>query len=283
MNDFDGYSITIKKLNIQKQKIKGDFKIMENQLQIFKNKDFGELEVLLINAKPYFPATESAKMLGYKDAINAIKQHCKGVVKHHILTNGGKQEKNFIPEGDLYRLIIRSKLPTAIKFEEWIFDEILPSIRKHGAYFTNDTLDEMLKNPETAIKLFTALKEERTKKESLEKQIEIIAPKARYCDLILQCKTAIPITIIAKDYGMSANALNKLLYELKIQYKVDGIWVLYQKHSNQGYTVTQTHYVNDKMAIPHTYWTQEGRKFIYDLLKYWNILPEIERKGESYA
>ncbi|MCL2775443.1 MAG: phage antirepressor KilAC domain-containing protein [Oscillospiraceae bacterium] len=254
---------------------------MSDKIQIFKNKDFGELEVLLIDDKPYFPATESAKILSYKDPINAIKQHCKGVVKHHILTNGGNQEKNFISEGDLYRLIIRSKLPTAVKFEEWIFDEVLPSIRKHGAYITNNTLDDLLNNPDTAIRLFTTLKEEREKKEALERQIEIIAPKARYYDLILQCDTAIPITVIAKDYGMSAASLNKLLYDLKVQYKVDGIWVLYQKHSNQGYTVTQTHYVNnEQMAITHTYWTQRGRRFIYDLLKYWNILPEIERGEE---
>ena len=253
---------------------------MNNDIQIFKNKDFGELEILMINSKPYFPGVESATMLGYVKAHNAISRHCRDSLKRGVIdTMGREQEKIFIPEGDLYRLIVRSKLPTALKFEEWVFDEVLPSIRKHGAYITGDTLDDLLNNPDTAIRLFTMLKEEREKKAALEKQIEEISPKARYYDVILQCKNAIPMTVIAKDYGMSANALNKLLYDLKVQYKVDGIWVLYQKHSNQNYTITQTHYVNDdKLAIPHTYWTQKGRQFIYDLLKYYNILPEIERK-----
>ena len=260
---------------------------MNEQIKIFKSNDFGELEILLIDNKPYFPASECAKILGYSNPNDAVIKHCRYLVKRdipHPQSQGKAISINFIPEGDLYRLIIRSKLPAAIKFEEWVFDEVLPSIRKHGAYINNDTLDDLLNNPETAIKLFTALKEERAKKDALEQQINIISPKAKYYDLILQCDTAIPITIIAKDYGMSANALNKLLYELKVQYKVDGIWVLYQKYSNHGYTVTQTHYVNnDQMAIPHTYWTQKGRKFIYDLLKYWDILPEIERREGFYA
>lgn len=111
-----------------------------NNVKVFENTEFGELEILLINGKEYFPATQCAKILGYKDTINAVKQHCKGVVKHHLSTNGGNQLANYIPEGDLYRLIVRSKLPAAEKFERWVFDEVLPTIRKTGGYVSDDDL-----------------------------------------------------------------------------------------------------------------------------------------------
>lgn len=105
-----------------------------NEMQVFQNSEFGELGVLEIEGKPYFPAKAAAKILGYKDTTNAIKQHCKGVVKHHLPTKGGVQTLNFIPEGDLYRLITHSKLPGAERFEKWVFDEVLPTIRRTGGY-----------------------------------------------------------------------------------------------------------------------------------------------------
>lgn len=111
---------------------KGSF-IME-KLQVINHPQFGELTVVVINGKEFFKAKEVAMMLGYKDTINAVKQHCKGVVKHHLLTKGGKQEVSLIPEGDVWRLIIRSKLPQAEAIEKWIMEEVLPTIRKTGTY-----------------------------------------------------------------------------------------------------------------------------------------------------
>lgn len=105
-----------------------------NELKVFESGEFGELNVLEIDGRIYFPATACAKKLGYQDAINAIKQHCKGVVKHHLPTNGGMQTVNMISEGDLYRLITHSKLPSAERFEKWVFDEVLPTIRRTGGY-----------------------------------------------------------------------------------------------------------------------------------------------------
>lgn len=105
-----------------------------NDLKVFSNTEFGELGVMVIDGKEYFPATQCAKLLGYANAKDAVIRHCKGVVKHDLPTNGGKQEVNYIPEGDLYRLIVSSKLPSAEKFERWVFDEVLPSIRKNGGY-----------------------------------------------------------------------------------------------------------------------------------------------------
>ncbi|CAI3652712.1 phage antirepressor [Clostridium neonatale] len=114
---------------------------MNNQLQVFKNEQFGKIRMIEINDKPYFVAIDIAKALGYKDTTNAIKQHCRWVVKHkvpHPQSKNKTLEVNVIPEGDMYRLITNSELPSAEKFESWVFDEVLPSIRKTGGYLGAD-------------------------------------------------------------------------------------------------------------------------------------------------
>ena len=111
-----------------------------NNIQVFNNPEFGDIRTVEIDGKPYFVGTDVAKALGYKDTVNALKQHCRGVVKHHLIDSLGRnQEASFIPEGDLYRLIMKSKLPSAEKFESWVMDEVLPSIRKTGAYVQQET------------------------------------------------------------------------------------------------------------------------------------------------
>ena len=119
---------------------------MQNQITVFENEEFGTIEIMMIDGKPYFPASECAKILGYTNANAAIIRHCKGVLKRDTLSTGGSQSTNYIPEGDLYRLIIRSKLPAAVRFESWICDTVLPSIRQHGAYISPETLRRMPKN-----------------------------------------------------------------------------------------------------------------------------------------
>ncbi len=211
-----------------------------NNLQVFKNTEFGELKVLVIDGKEYFPATDCARMLGYSNPRDAIQRHCKpdgGVVKHDggvtLTTNqygvSTEQhvERTYITEGNLYRLIIRSKLPAAERFERWVFDEVLPTIRKYGVYATDKVIEEMISNPEYGIRIFSELKAERDRRKALEienaKNKQIISelkPKASYYDLILQNKSLVPISKIAKDYGMSGRAFNKLLHELGVQYKM---------------------------------------------------------------
>jgi len=105
-----------------------------NDLQVFQNSEFGESRVLEQDGKPYFPATACAKKLGYINPQKAIRDHCKGVNEMVTPTKGGMQTTRFIPEGDLYRLIVHSKLPAAERFEKWVFDEVLPSIRRTGSY-----------------------------------------------------------------------------------------------------------------------------------------------------
>ncbi len=252
---------------------------MQNKIQKFHSKEFGAIDIMLIDGKPYFPATECARKLGYKNPEKAIRDHCKGVNETVTPSAGGNQRRNFIPEGDLYRLIIRSKLPTAERFEHWVFDEVLPTIRKYGAYITDDTLDEMLRSPKFAESLIRRLADEREKNAALEELAVELAPKALYCDIILQCRNLVPVSLIAKDYGMSATAFNRLLHSFGIQYRVAGTWVLYQGYAGRGYTQTRTYYVSENTSAMHTCWTQKGRLFLYERLKSWGVLPLIEKRG----
>jgi prophage antirepressor-like protein len=273
---------------------------MTNNLQIFNNTEFGELGVLVIDGKEYFPASECARILGYSNPRDAILRHCKpeGVVKHDGVSLTTNQygisteqmvEKTYITEGNLYRLIIRSKLPAAERFERWIFDEVLPTIRKHGLYATEKVLDEILADPDYGIRLFSELKAERERRKALEMEnaqhkqiIGELRPKASYYDLILQNKSLVPISKIAKDYGMSGKAFNKLLHELGVQYKMGDTWLLYQQYADQGYTQSRTHAIDAEKSRMHTYWTQKGRLFLYDLLKNRRgLLPMIERNGKT--
>ncbi len=259
---------------------------MKNSIQQFQNEEFGSIGILMVGDKPYFPATECAEKLGYTKPHNAISRHCRYSLKRgvpHPQNPAKTIEVNFIPEGDLYRLIIRSKLPAAERFERWVFDEVLPSIRKHGAYIIDEILDAAEKSQEAAIELLAELLAERDKTAALTELAETLAPKALYCDLVLQCKNTVPVSIIAKDYGMSAAAFNTLLHRLGIQYKIGGAWLLYQSHAGKGYTKTLTYMIDDAISSAHTRWTQKGRRFQYEFLKSCGILPlseKQENKGE---
>ena len=140
-------------------------------------------------------------------------------------------------------------------------------------------MNENNTNPPVATKLFNLLKAEREKKEALQDIVEQIAPKAFYCDVILKNDKLIPISVIAKDYGMTAVSFNKLLNGLGVQYSVGGTWVLYKKYCNRDYTATRTYQVNETTVSVNTYWTQKGRHFIYETLKFFGVMPEAEKGG----
>lgn len=169
-----------------------------NKLQIFKNADFGEVRTIEENGTVLFCGNDVAKALGYAVPRKALFDHCKGVLKRNTLTDGGKQEMSFIPESDLYRLAFSSKLPAAEKFTDWVTTEILPTIRKHGAYMTPDTLDRMISSPEFGIKLLTALQEERTQRAKLESKVEADAPKVLFADAVSASNTSILVGELAK-------------------------------------------------------------------------------------
>lgn len=259
-----------------------------NELQIFRNEKFGEIRTVEENGKVLFCGSDVAKALGYTNPTKAINDHCRGIKARRTNDSLGRQQEiNFITEGDIYRLAAKSKLPGADEFESWIFDEVLPSIRKHGAYMTDVTIDRMIASPEFGIQLLTALKEEQKKRQNLEmenaQQRQMIAeysPKASYYDVVLQTKDLTSASQISKDYGKSAKWLNSLLHDLGVQYKQGNVWLLYQKYAEMGYTKSKTHTFSDDHGTQHsklhTYWTQKGRLFIYDLLKQNGYYPLIE-------
>ncbi|WP_436952018.1 phage antirepressor [Staphylococcus shinii] len=243
-----------------------------NELQVFQNSKFGNLEVLTIEGKEWFPATEVAKKLGYKDPYKAIKQHTKikGWANHLVPSMGGNQNKKFIDEGNLYRLITNSKLPQAEEFEEWVFEKVLPSIRKHGIYATDSVIEQTMKDPDYIINILMEYKQEKENNLILKQEIGELKPKADYVDEILKSPGTMTITQIAADYGLSAQKLNKLLHEARIQRRVGKQWVLYTEHMNKGYTKSETTNIvrsdGTPDTQPQTKWTQKGRLKIHEIL-----------------
>lgn len=165
-----------------------------NELQIFENSEFGSVRTVDVDGKNYFVANDVAKALGYVETAKAVRTHCKGVSEMDIPSNGGIQKMKIIPEGDIYRLVIKSQLPTAEKFERWVFDEVLPSIRKHGMYAE----DELLENPDLLISVAQKLKEERERNKAPKAENERMKPKEIFADAVSASDSAMLVRDVAK-------------------------------------------------------------------------------------
>ncbi len=270
-----------------------------NELQVFTNSEFGSVRTVSIDDKPYFVGKDVAEILGYANPRKAIIDHVDEEDKTDGVTIcdsiGREQNPICINESGLYSLIIGSNLPTAKKFKRWVTSDMLPAIRKHGLY----GVDEILADPDIAIRALTALKEERAKTKALQYQVEErcnqlavqnqqiseMQPKVSYYDIVLNCKDLVAISVIAKDYGWSAKKLNHYLSKKGVQFKQGKIWLLYQKYAEKGYTSTKTYNApgsdGDTHNHVHTYWTQSGRLFLYGLLKQDGIVPLVERENAA--
>lgn len=169
-----------------------------NEIQIFNNPDFGEVRTMEENGAVLFCGSDVAKALGYSNPSKALSDHCKGVTKRYTPTNSGTQEMSFIPESDLYRLVFSSKLPTAEKFTDWVTSEVLPTIRRHGMYATPDTVEKMLADPDTTIKLLETIKQERAARLALEAKAEADKPKVLFADAVSASHTSILVGDLAK-------------------------------------------------------------------------------------
>lgn len=161
-----------------------------NEIKIFENQEFGKVRALEIDGKPYFCGSDIAEALGYKRPNDAIAQHCRATVKHRTPISGKIQEVNYIPEGDVYRLIVRSKLPSAEKFEKWVFDEVLPSIRQTGGY--------QMTMPQGKELLALAVLEAQKTIEAQNKDIERMKPKEIFADAVATSSTTILVGELAK-------------------------------------------------------------------------------------
>lgn len=256
-----------------------------NDLAVFNNPDFGSVRTFMVGDVPYFVGKDLTTILGYANPSKALSDHVdeEDKLNNDSLSSLGQRGGWLINESGLYSLILSSKMPNAKQFKRWVTNDVLPSIRKHGVYATNDFIKKSLEDPAWAISVLQELQAKEEKIAIQAQQISEMQPKASYYDLILQNKSTLPITKIAKDYGMSGRKMNDLLHDLGIQYKMGKTWILYQEYADQGYTQSRTFAIDDEKSAMHTYWTQKGRLFLYDLLKSKKgILPVIER-GDADA
>jgi len=282
-----------------------------NKLTLFAFEG-NEVRTIQKDGEPWFAGKDVCAVFGdtnHNRSLSRVFKEDKAAFT--VETAGGRQSIIFVSETGLYDLLfsmqpqranhegVRNAYPLEIQkriekltaFRRWVTHEVLPLIRKHGAYMTQVTIDKVLADPDFGIRLLTRLKEEQTNNAALvtlvnvkNQQIAEMKPKASYYDVILNCKDAVAITIIAKDYGKSGQWLNEYLHKLGVQFKQGNIWLLYQKHAEKGLTCTKTHsYPGNDGATHsrvHTYWTQKGRIFIYELLKAQGVLPLIEQGRE---
>ena len=226
---------------------------------IYERKEFGTIRTMSIDGEPWFVANDVAKSLGYANPSDATNKHCKRYeMRWGSDSLGRRTEFKVIPESDLYRLIAKSQLPEAEKFESWIFDEVLPTIRKHGAYATDDVIENILNNPDYGIRLLEKLKEEKQARVEAERKNAILT----------HVNKTYTMTEIAKELNMkSAIELNKRLADMKIQYKVNGTWVFYSDYSNLGYEEIKQEILDNGQVVYHRKITQLGREFILGLFE----------------
>lgn len=177
---------------------------MQNQIEIFKNDEFGEIRALEVNNEPYFVGKDVAEILGYSNSSKAVSTHVDDedkimeMIAHSQNGNMVKTQTALINESGLYSLILSSKLPAAKKFKRWVTSEVLPQIRKHGAYMTDDTLEKALTSPDFLIKLATELKEEKEQRQALEEEKKLNAPKVVFADAVSTSKTSILVGELSK-------------------------------------------------------------------------------------
>ena len=272
-----------------------------NELKIFNNPEFGQLRTLVKDNETWFVGKDVAEILGYSNTQKAIRDHVdtEDKLTERFVLSGQNREAVVINESGLYSLVLSSKLPNAKKFKRWVTSEVLPSIRKHGIYATTQTIETMLADPDNAIRMLTALKEERAKRIEQEKQIATLTaenqmqtqmisefkPKVEYVDIILRSTDTVTTTQIAADYGLSAKKLNKILHDEKIQHKVNDQWILYKEQMNKGYTKSETIDITRSdgrvEAKMYTKWTQKGRLKIHEILTQLGFIANFDKEQQA--
>jgi len=291
---------------------------MSNEIKVFENEEFGSVRTIMIDGEPWFIGKDIAKCLGYAKPENAIANHVDSEDKTSTLIQGTgsnyKSKAVIINESGLYSLILSSKLDTAKKFKRWVTSDVLPSIRKHGAYLTDETLSRVSENTDEAERLFRELKEEKLRANNLQKEnseleelvsklkksnddlnfdisllenrTAALEPKADYYDEIMKSSRLITVSEIAAEYGMSAKQFNHLLCKLDVQFKSNETWYLCQKYEGNGFVKTDVRKCFDYRyrffrSYVHTRWTQKGVEFLYRFLAEYGILPVHETDGIS--
>lgn len=250
--------------------------------------EFNSMSVRMMEreGEPWFVARDIAEVLEYRSASDALRiLDDDEKLLRTLCVSGQNREVNLINESGLYSLVLRSNKPEAKVFKKWVTSEVLPSIRKHGGYLTAEKTAELIANPDLIIELAQNVKNEREKRIQAEKlaerneqiikrQDEVILqvkPKVEYYQKVLDSDDGILTNVIAKELGMSAVTLNRILKDKKVIYKQGGTWVLYQRYQGKGFTKTKTYTYTDSDGETHsniqTVWTQKGREFIHSILQ----------------
>lgn len=245
---------------------------MENTIKIFENEEFGRVRTLTDDGKILFCGTDVAKALGYSNAREAILRHCKGVVFHDILTNGGTQQVKFIPEGDVYRLVAHSRLPSTEKFEVWIFDEVLPAIRKTGGYVGNADMfvDNYLSFADEPIKNLFKLQFQYIGQ--LQERIEHDQPLVEFAEQVANTDNLIDMNEMAKlarDENIPIGR-NRLFSWLRRKNILMGNNLPYQRYIEREYfAVKESVFETGTMSKTYqqTCVTGRGQRFVIGLLK----------------
>lgn len=232
--------------------------IMDN-IQIFKNEAFGEVRVAGTSEEPLFCLVDICKVLELGNPSQVKTRLCGGVITNEVIPDsiGRQREMTFINEDGLYDVILDSRKPQAKTFRKWVTSEILPSIRKHGIYATDNVIDQILNNPDFGIDLLTKLKEERSARIEAEKQVAVLT----HVNKTYTC------TEVAKELGLkSAIELNNRLKELGVQYKVNQTWVPYTKYATLGWFDIKQEVADNGHIIYHRNITGIGRQGIINLI-----------------
>lgn len=239
---------------------------MEQIQKIFSYRDM-PIRTATIGSEVWFVAKDVCTVLeigNTSQALVRLDEDERGLISND--TPSGKQQMAHINEAGLYSLVLGSKKPSAREFKRWVTHEVLPNIRKHGAYMTDSVLEKAIGNPDFMIGLLENLRDEKQRVKELEYKVEADRPKITYYDTILSTTNAVNISQIAEDYGLSPQALNRILKEERVQRYVGKQWLLLQQHKGKGLTKTETVSYGTNCAAHRTKWTQKGRLFIHEIL-----------------
>ena len=277
---------------------------MNNKIQIFKNSEFGEIRTAGTAENPLFCLADVCNALGLKQG-HVRERLDDGVVSTEPIYDslGRQQVANFVNEDGLYDVILDSRKAEARRFRKWVTSEVLPSIRRHGAYMTENAIERAVTEPDFLIRLATEIKKERelrsraehtcrvqqetiilldTKVSGLEREVDSMKEKVSYLDIILATNNSVLVTQIAQDYGESPVRFTRRLREMGIQYSRGKQWILYAPYKDCGYVTSETYLIRHRNGTEevrmNTKWTQKGRRFLYEKLKGVGIIPVIERK-----
>ncbi|MBQ8402762.1 MAG: phage antirepressor KilAC domain-containing protein [Clostridia bacterium] len=228
---------------------------METKLLLFNSEEFGNIRTICEGDRILFCAKDVAVALGYSNPRKAVGDHCKEVTKRDTLTEGGIQSLSYLPEGDVYRLIVGSKLPSAQRFEAWLFETVVPSIRKHGAYMTESTLQKVMEHPELVMAMAEQLMQEHSRAEDLSAMLQQVQPKADYYDAFVNPADCTNIRDTAKELQIPERQFTKFLEEAKFLYRCPaGNLMPYNKPTNEG------------LFLVRDFYAENGHKGVYTLI-----------------